>query len=170
MKCLFGNQRICASLSSVLMLVNFILTQCVCQCWLVFILEVSSVVTANASLHTKTNPTLLNTWSFLFVDELDQFVELREMLPLVDKKDYCFDVEGVCNHRKTVFEAMGYFDHYCSQQRNWLSSSDAENEREEQNVASWDALGLHTTKRIPKYWDVGVLVVVSLQSWYISPK
>ena len=53
------------------------------------------------------------------------------------KRDDCFKVDGFCAHRKTVFEAMGCFYHYCPYQeaRPSLTEKDIErgNKKREMN-------------------------------------
>ena len=45
------------------------------------------------------------------------------------KKIDCFNVDGYCNHCKTVFEAMGCYYHFCSSQETLPSLSDEDFER-----------------------------------------
>ena len=59
----------------------------------------------------------------------DQNVKLRAFLHLENRKKIdCFNVDGYCDHYKTVFEAMGCYFHFCSCQeaRPFLTEQDIE--------------------------------------------
>ena len=45
------------------------------------------------------------------------------------KKIPCFSVDGICNHCNTVFEAIGYYYHYCPCQEARSSLTDNKNMR-----------------------------------------
>ena len=50
-----------------------------------------------------------------FYHETSPKCNLRAFLDLVHRKIIdCLNVDGYCDHCKTVFEAMGYYYHFCS--------------------------------------------------------
>ena len=46
-----------------------------------------------------------------------------------EKKNDCFSVDGFCSHCNTVFEAMGYFYHFCGCQQLRPSLTEEDNQR-----------------------------------------
>ena len=57
----------------------------------------------------------MRIWSCLFIKNQDQNVKLSAFLFLENRKIIdCFNVDGYCDHCKTVFEAMGCYYHFCS--------------------------------------------------------
>ena len=69
------------------MIVNFILPQCVIQSLLVFyILDRIMMVKPNLSNQAKSNPALPRAWFFQILKQLNQSVELRVLLPVIDER------------------------------------------------------------------------------------
>ena len=71
----------------------------------------------------------LRKWSCLFIKNQDQNVKLRAFLHLENgKKSTVFNVDGYCDHCKTVFEAMGCYYHFrsCQEARSSLTEQDIE--------------------------------------------
>ena len=67
----------------------------------------------------------LRIWPCLFIKKQDQSVKLRAFLHLEHRKKInCFNVDGYCDHCKTVFEAMGCYYHFCSCQEAYPSLTD----------------------------------------------
>ena len=77
-----------------------------------------------------TDLAILRTWSCLTTKKPDQKAELRASTHLeIKKKTDCFNVDGYCNHCKTVFEAMGCYYHFCPCQETRPSLSDEDIEK-----------------------------------------
>ena len=71
----------------------------------------------------------LRIWSCLPIKNQDQNVKLRAFLHLENRKKIdCFNVDGYCDHCKTVFEAMGcyYYFCYCQEAHPSLTEQDIE--------------------------------------------
>ena len=103
-----------------LMQASFTLSQCVKICQQVCTRDVSLII----ELAT------LRMWSCLFIKNQDQNVKLSAFLFLENRKIIdCFNVEGYCDHCKTVFEAMGCYYHFCSFQEARPSLTEQDIER-----------------------------------------
>ena len=68
------------------MLVDFIFNQCVSQGRLIYTLDGKTTMRPHPSHHAKTNLADLRVWIFQSFNKIVQFVDLRAILPLVDKK------------------------------------------------------------------------------------
>ena len=62
------------------------------------------------------NRLTLRIWSCLSIKKQDQNVTLRAFSHLENRKQSIgyFNVNGYCDHCKTVFEATGWYYHFCS--------------------------------------------------------
>ena len=109
---------------------SFTLSQCVKIC--------QQDCTRNGSLTLKCRNSRLDIielatlriWSRLFIKNQDQNVKLRAFLHLENRKKIdCFNVDGYCDHCKTVFEAMGCYYDFCSCQEARLSLTEQDIER-----------------------------------------
>ena len=82
------------------------------------------------------------------------------------KKIDCFSVDGICYHCNTVFEARGYYFHYCPCQEARPSLTDNENMREmkkrEQDQMRKEYF---QQKGCKDYWNVGVQSVGIIPNW-----
>ena len=142
--------------------VSFIPKQCDNQCLLVCIQDGSMKVRPSASHQVKTNRHLSRILS-CHIFNFNRTVELRVMLPLVDKKFDLVSVNGVCNPCITVFEAMMCYYHFCRCQEARLSLSGADIERgvkkREQNETRRDYI---RQNKFLNRCDIGVWVKESL--------
>ena len=75
------------------------------------------------------------------------------------KKIDCFSVDGICNHCNTVFEAMGWYFHYCPCQEARPSLTDNEIMRGMKKGTRPNAQKIYPTERIQNHWNVGVQLV-----------
>ena len=87
-----------------------------------------------------TDLAILRTWSCLTTKKPDQNAELRASTHLeIKKKIDCFNVDGYCDHCKTVFEAMGCYCHFfpCQETRPSLSDEDIERGNKRREMNDW---------------------------------
>ena len=129
MKLLYANHQTCTNHLLVSMLVSFIPTQCVNQYLLDCKRDGSTILKPRDSQLVKTNLAPLRIWFCRIFNRVDQIVELRVLLLLVDKKIDCFSLDGICYHCTTVFEAMRCYYHYCPCQEARLSLTGTDIER-----------------------------------------
>ena len=129
MKILYANHQTCANHLLASMLVSFIPTQCVNQCQLGCIHDGSTILKLRDSQLAKTNLAPSRIWFCHIFNGVDQIAKMRLMLLLVDKKIDCFSVDGICYHCNTVFEALGFYYHYCPCQEARPSLTDSDIER-----------------------------------------
>ena len=60
---------------------------------------------------------------------------MRAFLHLVSRKKIdCFNMDGYCDHCKTVFEAMGRYCHFCSCQEAQILNEEIRRERERDDM------------------------------------
>ena len=91
-----------------LMQVSFTLSQCVKICQQDCTRDESLTLICRNSRLDIIEIATLRIWSCLFIKKQDQNVKLRAFLHLKNRKKMTFfNVDGYCNHCKTVFEAMG---------------------------------------------------------------
>ena len=64
----------------------------------------------------------------------------------------CFNVDGYCDHCKTVFEAMGCYYHFCSSQEACPSLTDQDIERGNKKRERWMICDENTLKRKDTKW------------------
>ena len=94
----------------------------------------------------------LRIWSCLFIKNQDQNVKLRAFLHLQTAKIDCFNVDGGCDHFKTVFEAMGCYYHFCFCQEASPSLTEQDIERGNKKRERWMICDENTLKRKVTKW------------------
>ena len=109
---------------------SFTLSQCVKRCQQDCTRDGSLTLIRNNSRLDIIDLSVLRIWSFFLTKKQNQNVKLRAFLHQeTEKKIDCFNVDGYCDHCKTVFEAMGCYYHFCSCQEARPSLTDQDNER-----------------------------------------
>ena len=113
-----------------LMEVSSSTSQCVKRCQQDCIRDGSLTLICRNSRLDIIELTTLKIWSCLFSREQNQKVKSRVFSHLENRKKIdCFNVDGYCDHCKTVFEAMGCYYHFCSCQEARTSLTDQDFER-----------------------------------------
>ena len=101
-----------------LMQASFTLSECVKICQQDCARDGSMTLICQNSRPDIIELVTLRIWLCLFTTKQDQNVKLRAFLHLENRKKIdCFNVDGYCDHCKTVFEAMGGYYHSCSCQK-----------------------------------------------------
>ena len=81
-----------------------------------------------------------------------------------NKKINCFNVDGYCDHCKTVFEAMGCFYHFVLARRLFPHLARKILREEKNERAGWLETWVNSRKRLQNQRDVGMWVVAKLQN------
>ena len=94
----------------------------------------SLIETGKNSRLVITNLAILKTYSGLTTKKKKQNAELRAFTHIKSRKKIdCFNVDGYCDHCKTVFEAMGCYNFSCPCQETCPSLSDVDIDRGNKN-------------------------------------